>query len=277
MTRLPITVGTDGSKLSLQAVDWAAREAAVRGLPLWIVSAPELPARMCAHHVCALGDAAERAATVQPGLTIDTKLVHGQPAEALVECAASASMLVLGSRGARRLSAAKFVGSVSRHVAAHACCPVVVVREATSPPRREVVVGVGDLDESGGALAFAFEEAALRNAAVVAVHAASWYLPTTERMASMTPEERAALNRCCLSPDISARLGDLFDRWREKYPDVQVELKYPRGLPGRALITASTHADLVVLGRRTTDRTRPGTRSVTHTVLHHAHAPVAVS
>jgi nucleotide-binding universal stress UspA family protein len=276
MTRLPVTVGTDGSKLSLRAVDWAAREAAVRGVPLWIVSAPELPARMCAHHLRALAGAAERAATVQPGLTIDTKLVPGQPAEALVECAASASMLVVGSRGARTLSA-KFAGSVSRHVAAHACCPVVVVREATSPPRREVVVGVGDVDESGGALAFAFEEAALRNAAVVAVHAASWYLPTTERMASMTPEERAALNRCCLSPDISARFGDLFDRWREKYPDVQAEVKYPRGLPGRALITASTHADLVVLGRRATDRTRPGTRSVTQTVLHHAHAPVAVS
>ena len=276
MTRRPVTVGTDGSRLSLRAVDWAAREAAVRGLPLRIVSVPELPARKCAHHMRALGSATERAVAFQPGLTVDTELVPGRPAEALVECAAGASMLVVGSRGAGTLPA-KFVGSVSRHVAAHACCPVVVVREETTPPRREVVVGIGDLDESGGALAFAFEEAALYNAAVVAVHAASWYLPTTERMAGMTPEEREALNRCCLSPDISARLGELFDRWREKYPEVQAEVKYPRGLPGRALTAASTHADLVVLGRRATDRTKPGTRSVTHTVLHHAHAPVAVT
>jgi nucleotide-binding universal stress UspA family protein len=138
MARLPVTVGTDGSKLSLRAVDWAAREAAVRGLPLSIVSVPELPARMCAHHVCALDSAAERAATQQPGLTIDSRLVNGHPAEALVECAASASMLVVGSRGARTLSA-RLVGSVSRHVTAHACCPVVVVREETIPSRREVV------------------------------------------------------------------------------------------------------------------------------------------
>ena len=55
MTRLPVTVGTDGSKLSLRAVDWAAREAAVRGLPLRIVSVPELPARKCAHHMPCAG------------------------------------------------------------------------------------------------------------------------------------------------------------------------------------------------------------------------------
>ena len=44
MTRLPIIVGTDGSEPSLRAVDWAAREAAARGLPLRMVSVPELPA-----------------------------------------------------------------------------------------------------------------------------------------------------------------------------------------------------------------------------------------
>ena len=133
------------------------------------------------------------------------------------------------------------------------------------------------MDESGGALAFAFEEAALRNAAVVGVHAASWYLPTTERMASMTPEERAALNRCCLSPDISAQLGDTVGSWRDRYPGVPAEVQLPRGLPGRALTAASTRADLVVLGRWPAQRPSSGVRSVTHTVLHHAHAPVAVT
>jgi nucleotide-binding universal stress UspA family protein len=276
MARLPITVGTDGSEPSLRAVDWAAGEAAARGLPLRIVSVPELPARTCAHHARALNSAAGRALAQQPGLTIDPRLLPGHPAQVLMDSSADAAMLVVGSWGAGTLSA-RFLGSVSQHVAAHARCLVVVVRDQAPPVRREIVVGIGDLDEAGPALEFAFEEAALRDAAVVAVHAWSWYLPTTGRQASMDPAERAALNTCCLSPDISARLGDAVGSWRDRYPGVPAEVKIPRGLPGRAITAASTTADLVVLGRWPTQRPSPGVRSVTHTVLHHAHAPVAVT
>lgn len=272
MTRLPITVGTDGSKPSLRAIDWAAREAAARGLPLRIVSIPELPARTCAHHARALTSAAERAAAQQPGLAIDTRLLPGHPAQVLVESSTDAAMLVVGSWGAGTLSA-RFLGSVSQDVATRARCPVVVVREQATPARREIVVGIGDLDQAGRALEFAFEEAALRDAAVVAVHAWSWYLPTT----GMDPTERAALNTCCLSPDISDRLGDMVGSWRDRYPGVPAEVKIPRGLPGRALTAASTRADLVVLGRWPAQRSGSGVRSVTHTVLHHSHAPVAVT
>jgi nucleotide-binding universal stress UspA family protein len=276
MTGLPVTVGTDGSKPSLRAVDWAAREATARGLPLRIVSVPELPTRTCTHHARALNSAAERAAAQQPGLVIDPRLLSGHPAQVLVESSADAAMLVVGSWGAGTLSA-RFLGSVSQDVATQARCPVVVVREQATPARREIVVGIGDLDQAGRALEFAFEEAALRDAAVVAVHAWSWYLPTTGRLASMDPAERAVLNTCCLSPDISDRLGDMVGRWRDRYPGVPAEVKIPRGLPGRALTTASTRADLVVLGRWPARRPSSGVRSVTHTVLHHAHAPVAVT
>jgi nucleotide-binding universal stress UspA family protein len=276
MTRLPITVGTDGSKPSLRAIDWAAREAAARGLPLRIVSVPELPARMCAHHARALSSAAERAAAQQPGLAIDTRLLPGHPAQVLVQSSTDAAMLVVGSWGAGTLST-RFLGSVSQNVAAQAGCPVVVVREQATQARREIVVGIGDLDRAGRALEFAFEEAALRDAAVVAVHAWSWYLPTTGRLASMDPTERAAVPTCCLSPDISDQLGDTVGGWRDRYPGVTAEVQLPRGLPGRALTAASTRADLVVLGRWPTQRPSPGVRSVTHTVLHHAHAPVAVT
>ena len=276
MTRLPIIVGTDGSEPSLRAVDWAAREAAARGLPLRIVSVPELPARMSAHHARALSSAAERAAAQQSGLAIDPRLLPGHPAQVLMESSTDATMLVVGSWGAGALSA-RFLGSVSQDVATRACCPVVVVRDHYLPARREIVVGIGDLDQAGRALEFAFEAAALRDAAVVAVHAWSWYLPATGRVASLDAAERAAAHTCCLSADISAQLGDVVGRWRDKYPGVQAEVQLPRGLPGRALTAASTRADLVVLGRWPTQRPSSGVRSVTHTVLHHAHAPVAVT
>ena len=49
MTAGPIVAATDGSEESLRAVDWAAREAELRGLPLRIVSAAAMPPRMAEH------------------------------------------------------------------------------------------------------------------------------------------------------------------------------------------------------------------------------------
>jgi nucleotide-binding universal stress UspA family protein len=46
MAAKPIVAGTDGSEESLRAVDWAAREAALRGAPLRIVAAAALLPRM---------------------------------------------------------------------------------------------------------------------------------------------------------------------------------------------------------------------------------------
>ena len=44
MIAKPLVAATDGSEESLRAVEWAAREAVVRGAPLRIVSAVQVPA-----------------------------------------------------------------------------------------------------------------------------------------------------------------------------------------------------------------------------------------
>jgi nucleotide-binding universal stress UspA family protein len=84
-----IVVGTDGSDQSFHAVEWAAREAVLRGAALRIVSVPALPPRMSWRNVPqgtpdtvadtivrsyehALAAAAGRAAEVEPGLAVDT-------------------------------------------------------------------------------------------------------------------------------------------------------------------------------------------------------------
>jgi nucleotide-binding universal stress UspA family protein len=46
MATKPVIVGADGSRESLRAVEWAAREAALRGTSLRIVAVPPLPRRM---------------------------------------------------------------------------------------------------------------------------------------------------------------------------------------------------------------------------------------
>ncbi len=272
MAAKPVIAGADGSQESLRAVEWAAREAVLRATSLRIVSVPGLPPRMTATAATpgtvsdvvekstsqALTAAAEQAAAQQPGLTIDTQLLDGAPAEVLVGAGQDASMLVLGSRGEGGFSAL-ILGSVSRYVATHAPAPVVVVREETQSGPREIVVGVRDPAQSAAALGFGFEEAALRQARLLAVHAWSSAVPGhTEAPAEET-----------------SRLESTVAAWREKFPEVQARSEVVRAHPGRILAGSSARANLVVLGRHAPGGPHTqGVRSVTHAVLGHAHGPV---
>jgi nucleotide-binding universal stress UspA family protein len=267
----PIVAATDGSEESLRAVEWAAGEAILRSEPLRIVSAAPLPARMVAlqlrpdrDHVTdfirserdlALHAAASRAAWAAPGLVIVTDPVAGPPAQAVAESGTGASMLVVGSRGAGAFTALT-LGSVSRYAAAHAACPVVVIRDLIPVAGGLIGVGVGDLEDCSGLLTFAFEEASLRKAEVLAVHV--W----------AGPEPTAA--------GADARLAELMGSWADKYPGVPVSQQVVPGHPARALIGLSARADLVVMGKRGGHPGPHGPGPVRHGVLSHAHGPIAV-
>ena len=165
MSAKPIVAATDGSEESLRAVDWAAREAVLRGAPLRIVSAASLLPRMVGSEGhsqyqtvsdvirkdsdVALTAAAARAAKVAPDLLIDTDHLEGAPAEAVTEAGSGALMLVVGSRGVGAFTA-MILGSVSRYVATHASSPVVVVREEIGAARRQVGIGISDSGRSRG-------------------------------------------------------------------------------------------------------------------------------
>jgi nucleotide-binding universal stress UspA family protein len=217
------------------------------------------------HRDQALAVAAERAAKAAPGLLIDIDHLDGPPAEAVTASGSGALMLVVGSRGMGAF-AAMVLGSVSRYAATHASCPVVVVRETAESARRQVGIGIGDL-ENTASLTFAFEEAALRKASLIAIH--SWHLPESgvSRAGSIFtgPADYVA------ETETANRLEQLLDEWRAKYPDVPVSQDLVHGHPGRALAGLSARADLVVLGRRTAQH---GPASVMHAVLSHAHGPV---
>jgi nucleotide-binding universal stress UspA family protein len=285
MAGKPIVVGTDGSRESLRAVDWAAREAVLRGVPLRIVSAAALLPRMAASHGTseyetvsdllrderdhALASAAERAGAVAPGLLIDTDQLTGQPAQAVTESGNGALMLVVGSRGSGAFTA-MLLGSVSRYAAIHAACPVVVVPDETWAAHKLVGVGVADPEGSAAALEFAFEEAAQRHAGVLAVHA--WHTPQFDiSRAGHAPAGPAA---DVLAAAAARQLQALLDTWREKYPSVQVNHEVVHGHPGRTLVGVSARADLTVIGRRSTRAAEHGPGTVTHALLNHAHGPV---
>ena len=282
MSAKPIVAATDGSAESLRAVEWAAREAALRGAPLRIVSAAELLPRMMESHegpdVATVTDvlvherdagltaAAERAAKASPDLLIDTDHLAGAPALAVTEAGSGALMLVVGSRGSGAF-AALVLGSVSRYAATHASCPVVVVRDQVAGSHRQIAVGIGDPDSSTASLTFAFEEAALRHAALLVVH--SWTRPEVGMekpyWALSDPSAHATESK------VAQRLTALIDDWRARYPDVEVSQDVLFGHPGRALAGLSARTDLVVIGRHAAHH---GPGAVIHAVLSHAHGPI---
>jgi nucleotide-binding universal stress UspA family protein len=139
--RETIVVGVDGSEHGERALDWAVKEANLRGARLRLVAAWHLPPTVYSGpgYIPTMGtresfeefasEAANAAATRarEAGVEADPVVCEGQAAEVLVEEAANADMLVVGSRGHGGF-AGLLLGSVSAQCAHHAVCPLVVVR-----------------------------------------------------------------------------------------------------------------------------------------------------
>ncbi len=137
-----IVVGVDGSPASTRALRWAADEARLRAATLRVVNAWSYPYRdgEIAHlsgqvAYNALGrqsaeqamDSALRGIADVEVVTVECRVVEAQPAQALLEAAQDADLLVVGSRGRGGFSG-MLLGSVSHQCALHAPCPVVIVR-----------------------------------------------------------------------------------------------------------------------------------------------------
>jgi nucleotide-binding universal stress UspA family protein len=141
-----IVVGVDTAETSGDAIRWAADEARLRGATLravhaWLYVPAQSPAdaafagALPADTIDLMRlerEAAERALTdavadVAGDLVVEPVLVEDRAQDALVDASKEASLLVVGSRGRGGIASA-LLGSVSRHVAQHAHCPVVIVR-----------------------------------------------------------------------------------------------------------------------------------------------------
>ncbi|MEV4805335.1 universal stress protein [Nonomuraea sp. NPDC049421] len=167
-----IVLGYDGSDFSMQALDWALDEAELRHLPLSVVHAWQWPygeaeeeakahLRKAADHV--LWHGAECARSTSSGVQVESELYEGPAAQRLVELSGSASLIVVGSRGLSALPRA-VVGSVAGYVAAHADCPVIVVRGPGPLPKatRPGPIVLADDKPHEAAAEFALIQAALR-------------------------------------------------------------------------------------------------------------------
>ncbi|BCY09433.1 universal stress protein [Actinoplanes sp. L3-i22] len=256
-TSAPVIVGADGSAPSLRAVEYAAAEAALRRRPLLIVHAYVWPpvALPFSPGVAAsadtslrrgsteiLNDAAWHAARVAPGVAGDVRTVLGDPAAVLLELSDQAELLVLGTRGVGGF-AGMMLGSVAAHTAAHARCPVMLVRGGrTDGP---VVVGVDGSPGSSAALDFAADEADRRGARLVALHA--WNTTSTTELNDTLPMTYESWDSL---EEHRRVLAEALAGIAERHPDLAVQREVRHGTARQLLTDLSGDAQLVVVGSR---------------------------
>jgi nucleotide-binding universal stress UspA family protein len=140
-----IVVGVDGSEGSRAAVRFAFEEARLRDATVRLVAAWHIPAAACGlalapSPVPEIAKDLERLAHMrlretmpelgdEGGVQVEAVVREGQAADILVEEAADAAMLIVGSR--RVAGFRSLFRSVSHQFAHHAKCPVVIVRAPT--------------------------------------------------------------------------------------------------------------------------------------------------
>ena len=185
-----IVVGVDGSPASKVAVQWAARDAELRKVPLTLVhvvratagtwlETPSLPEWM-------RGQRERGRQVIDDALKIVDESCQRGPAQvhcempsanavpALVDLSKNADLVVVGRHGTGTLRG-RHMGSVTSGLVYHAHCPVAVIHDEAPPnadvAQSPVLVGIDGSPESELATAIAFDEASRRKVGLVAVHA----------------------------------------------------------------------------------------------------------
>lgn len=281
----PVVAGVDGSARSLAAVEAAAGEAILRHRPLRIVHAfawppvtaaltPDMsePVRQAAREraQAALREAEAIAAKAAPEVAVTSAIVEESPVAVLRAESRHAFLIVLGDRGAGGF-ADLLIGSVAVQTAAHARCPIMVIRgeRTVSGP---VVVGVDGSATSVQALRFAAETAALRGAELLAVHA--WRADDGTELTDTLP---MSWENWSAKPSEERIFAEALAGLGERHPTLVIRRDMPEGPARRLLAERSAGAQLIVVG----DRGHGGFAgmllgSVSQYLVHHAACPLVV-
>lgn len=256
-----ITVGVDGSPIGREALRWAMAEARLRGAQLRVVHSWNIPP-LTATGIGVIpafdllrGDLSVAAEETLDGeleqvgatgehVEIERRIAQGDAARVILDGAADAELLVVGSRGHGAVAGA-VLGSVSRACLHHAPCPVAVVHASDHAEHRRIVVGADGSPGATAALEWAFTEARLRGAVVHVVTA--YEEPWGAAAGGHAGPELIVELRAALADDAERRIEVV----RAAAPeDIEITGEAVFGPPGQALVEAAADADLLVVGSR---------------------------
>jgi nucleotide-binding universal stress UspA family protein len=247
-----VLVGYDGTSESERALRWAVVEARLRRLPLTVCHAWRWPypishidyegvtiVRRMGEHLLDHGVALAR--ELGPGLKVRKRLETGSTYAALMSEGRESALIVVGSHAPEEMP----VGSTALRLPARADRPVVVVRSAAARDGL-VVVGVDGSPGADAALAFGFEEAALRGWRLRAV-CGCWEPGAAPGGDLSLFDDEDELRRVC---------GSVLERtvapWLVKYPAVSATTSLVVKSPREALLEAAQEAALILVGARGT-------------------------
>lgn len=251
-----IVVGIDTSGASLAALDWATAEAQLTRSPLHLIAAAspdqaEVEWGMGSSYdaVRRSGDqllarAYNRVQLRDKAIEVSRSHPESYPAAPLIRASRDARMVVLGAHGESLMHLSGGLGATALQVAAHAACPVAIIRKdhLHSSQFQRVVVGV-DAIGAENALSWGFEQAEHTSSELAVIHA--WQPrdardPGLRRGASW--EDYAALRETAIREHVSGQ--------QASHPDVKVRTDVVQGNPAKALVAQSQGSDVVVVGPR---------------------------
>lgn len=275
--KMAVVVGVDRKASSQRAIDEGVKLAQRTGRPVHLVYATGVGIVPWSKEYLAGKDdfmktCRERAAAMAPDTPVTYAVHVAEPAAMLVHASETASVVVMGSAGLGRATDV-LRGSATGKVMAHAHCAVMVVPHSgewdTDGP---IVVGLDIEAHSRPALEWAYAQASVEKAPLVALHTWWWEEPDPFYSSGALGEEWLQVEK---SQELE--LSEMLAGWREKYPDVQVTPTVIRGQAAFTLEELSATARMVVLGTRG----RGGFAglmlgSVSNHTAHHAHCPVVV-
>ena len=283
---MKIIVGVDGSDASIAALKWAAYESQRRHADILAVScysfpsygSPDgavYPARddievLRKGAATLISRATELVAEIDPKIEMDGLAEMSSAASVISESAHEDDEIVVGAtgHGAYMLG---LLGSVSMSIVHRSHVPVIVVPEkpqvATGRTMRKIVVGIDGSKESLHALEWAYCEASLTGAELIAVHA--WIYPYSGQ------HEPRTLMKLDAMQELKTSLDSLGPRLTSD--SVHVHPRLAEKTPTAALLDEAHDADLIVVGSHGRGALRASLLgSVSRTIAQQATCPVAI-
>jgi nucleotide-binding universal stress UspA family protein len=267
-----VVAGVDASAESLAAAHYAVKAAELRGGGVVLVHAFKPPSPRVGDQEQALSEARTVAeqllAAVAAQLVIPPQVqlsMRAEPADAvevLEEYAHKAAMLVLGRDKVSWIERL-FLGAVTSQVVDQIPCPLVVVpgnwRPRYARPRLPVIVALDLETAPEPALKLAFEEARLRDARLIVLHA---------QPSSASDQEADAAQF-----DLDSVLAE----WQQNHPEVAVSTSIVSGDADDQLVRWSRWAAVLVVGHPHRRSWEDWTRSVARAVMRQTHGALMVA